>query len=217
MKTERRFIAGPVPARIEERAGKTPMIAGLASVYYDGTDATQFQLWQDGSDVCVERILPGAFDDALSRPDDVRALVNHDPAMLLGRMSAGTLRLASTSAGLAYEIDPPGTQAARDCMESIQRGDMTGSSFAFVVDAQNFAYQKREGGTLYVREIRSVTLQDVGPVTYPAYEGATAGVRAAGEIIEARAAFDAWLAADRCTLAGRLASIRARAVEVAEG
>lgn len=217
MKTERRFHAGRVPVRLEKRDGGKPVIEGLASVYYDGTDATEYVLWEYPGERCVERIMPGAFDRALAEKDDVRALANHDPACLLGRTASGTLRLASGKDGLAYEIDPPDTQAARDVMESIRRGDMSGSSFAFVVDEQSFSYVRQGDGLLYVREVKSVTLFDVGPVTYPAYGGTEAGVRAAGEIGEARAAFDAWIKADRRTLAGRLASVRARAAEVLAG
>ena len=59
-----------------------------------------------------ERIKPGAFTDSLAN-DDIRALFNHDPNWLLGRSSAGTLRLSLDSVGLRYEIDPPETQQGK--------------------------------------------------------------------------------------------------------
>jgi HK97 family phage prohead protease len=51
---------------------------------------------------------------------------------VLGRNKSGTLRLSVDGIGLRYEIDPPDTQAARDLIESLRRGDVSGSSFAFL-------------------------------------------------------------------------------------
>lgn len=215
---ERRYVS-PAGRRVslESRAAdKAPRISGMAALYYDAANpGSEFILWDDGPDRCVERILPGAFDRALKDADDVRALFNHDPSSLLGRVRAGTLALSASAEGLAYEIDPPDTQTARDLAAMIRRGDVTGSSFAFSAESQSYSYQKRDGGgILYVREVRSVRLFDVGPVTFPAYEGTTAGVRAAGDVAEARAAFESWRRSQNRTIAGRLAAVRARAVEV---
>jgi HK97 family phage prohead protease len=144
-------------------------IVGYASVFYDGTEGTEYALWED----MKERIMPGTFDDALSNPDDVRGLFNHDPNQILGRTAAGTLTLSVDTKGLFYEIEPGDTTTARDVIESIRRGDVDGSSFAFRVLDEEL---KKEDGK-YVREITRVGLYDVGPVTYPAYAAATSGYR----------------------------------------
>jgi HK97 family phage prohead protease len=144
-------------------------IVGYASVFYDGTEGTEYALWED----MKERIMPGTFDDALGNPDDVRGLFNHNPDQILGRTSAGTLKLSVDKRGLFYEIAPGDTTVARDVVESIKRGDVDGSSFAFRVLDEEL---KKEDGK-YVREITRVSLFDVGPVTYPAYAAATSGYR----------------------------------------
>jgi HK97 family phage prohead protease len=159
---------------VETRADGKPMIVGYAARYFDPADpGTEFALWDD----VTERILPGAFDKAV-REDDVRALFNHSPDMVLGRSTAGTLRLSVDARGLRYEIDPPDTSTARDLLESLKRGDVSGSSFAFNIRGENVRKEaKPDGGFRYVRELTDVQLFDVGPVTYPAYPATDAGVR----------------------------------------
>jgi len=62
----------------------------------------------------VERIKPGAFDGAL-KDSDVRALKNHDPNLLLGRETAGTLELSANSRGLT---EPSAKQSFMDAANS---------------------------------------------------------------------------------------------------
>lgn len=175
----------PVPATLEERGeGEQPQIVGRAAVFYDGTEATEFELWEG----MRERIMPKSFDRALKESDDVRGLFNHNPDMILGRTAAKTLMLNKTKQGLDYRIIPGQTTVASDTIESLRRGDVTGSSFAFRVTDQTW---KTIDG-IDIREIRGVELFDVGPVTYPAYEATTAGLRSEGYLDEARKAHAAW-------------------------
>ena len=170
---ERRYLHDGAPAvTVEARAdGIGSTVVGYAAVYYDGTDGTEFRLWDD----LIERVMPGAFDRALSEGDDVRALFNHDPNAVLGRTVAKTLALRSDDRGLRYEIASGETSIARDVTQHIRRGDVTGSSFAFRVTDQDF----RRENDIDIREIRGVELFDVGPVTYPAYTATTTGLRRA--------------------------------------
>lgn len=206
----RRDHNGP-GVRLEARADGKPTVVGYAAVFHRAGDpGTEYELYDD----LVEAVAPGCFDRALREKDDCRALVNHDPGQLVGRASAGTLRLSVDATGLRYEIDPPDTQAGRDMVESVRRGDMTGSSFAFQV--RSLTYSKRDDGR-YQRTLNDVALFDVGPVTYPAYGGASAGVRSA-DGAEGRAAFEAWRrsqAADGCALDWAAHRARAVAVELA--
>lgn len=167
---ERRFVDSHKPS-IETREDGSRKVSGYAAVYFrDDNPDTEFRIIDD----LVERIMPGAFDISITN-DDVRALVNHDPSQLLGRTSAGTLRLSSDDIGLRYDIDIPQTSAGKDVVASIERGDITGASFSFELRSDGVTWTRTEKED--IREIRSVVLYDVGPVTFPAYLATSAAAR----------------------------------------
>jgi HK97 family phage prohead protease len=221
---ERRYITKPglsAAIRADGEGGSKQTLIGHAAVFYDGDEGSEFELWSYAGERCVERVMPGAFARALREADDVRGLYNHDVNCVLGRTTAGTLRLREDSKGLAYECDMPDTQLARDLALSVGRGDVTGSSFSFLPDDQSFREQADEGGgILVIRELNSVRLFDVGPVVFPAYGSATSGLRSAQSPDEARAAYEAWKRGRAATVGGfrakQQAAARARVVEVTE-
>lgn len=129
----------------------------------------------------TERVAPGAFSRAIQE-DDVRALFNHNPDYILGRNTAKTLRLNEDPVGLAFDVDLPDTQCARDLAVSIGRRDITGCSFSFTTRADKWVYN--EDGTVQ-RTILDVELCDVGPVTFPAYPDTDVAVRSLMERIAA--------------------------------
>jgi len=114
-----------------------------------------------------EIIAPGAFDDVLG--DDVRALINHDGNLILARTTSGTLQLSTDEMGLRYEFTIPETSYGKDLAVSMERGDITQSSFAFTVSDDSWE-------TIDGEDVRTITkvarLFDVSPVTYPAYPDA---------------------------------------------
>lgn len=117
-----------------------------------------------------EKISPGAFKKTI-KESDVRGLFNHDPNFVLGRNKAGTLRLSEDKTGLAYEIDLPDTQAAKDLYTSIERGDISQSSFAFkIIKEVRTEPDEDAGETMPLFDIKETRLYDVSPVTYPAYD-----------------------------------------------
>lgn len=122
-----------------------------------------------------ESLAPSAFDDVLSRDADVRALINHNASLVLGRTASGTLRLASDADGLGFEVDLPDTSYAKDLRESIRRGDVTGMSFGFIPG------KHEDGSAPDGRQLRTHTsvaqLLDVSVVTYPAYDGTDVRLR----------------------------------------
>lgn len=175
MKTmERRFVKGA-----EVRALESGHIAGHAAVFNQ-----EYTLYSWGDFELRETIKPGAFGRALRESDDVRCLFNHNADNILGRSAAGTLAMKEDSSGLYYDCDAPDTQLGRDVRTSIKRRDITGCSFAFMPTKQSWRDVVQDGKTIRFRDIEEVELYDVGPVTYPAYEGTDVDARS----LEMRAA-----------------------------
>lgn len=137
----------------------------------------------------VECIDPAAFDRSLGDNPDVRALINHKPSMLLGRTRSGTLRLSKDDMGLHYEIDMPDRQDARDLLVSMERGDISHSSFAFRLMPDGDEWSLTDDD-FPCRTLMAVSIHngDVSPVTYPAYEDTDSGVagRAYKSLAESR-------------------------------
>lgn len=126
----------------------------------------------------IERIDPKAFDGVLN--DDVRALINHDDNMILARTISGTLSLSVDERGLSYEFEVPNTTYGNDLLVSVQRGDISQSSFGFSV-----AEDEWDRGDVRRRTIKKVArLYDVSPVTYPAYPDTSVAMRSLNELDE---------------------------------
>jgi uncharacterized protein len=139
-------------------------LAGYAALY--DTDATIGGLF-------VERIAPGAFTKTLQEGDQ-RALWSHDMAQILGRVSAGTLRLWADKKGLSFELDLPDTQAGRDALTLVNRGDVSGMSIGFSVGRGKETWQLPEkADALPVRIIRELRLIEISVVGWPAYTETT--------------------------------------------
>lgn len=208
---ERRYAGATVELRAD---GDGQTLVGHAAVFFDGTPATEFALW-DGA---VERVMPGAFTDTLKAKDDVRGLFNHDPNQLLGRSSAGTLSLTVDRRGLSYSISLGDTGVARDVVQHVQRGDLKGSSFGFEITDQTWQTEN----SVDIREIRGVRLWDVGPVTFPAYEGTNTGLRdkasafLSQDVNPAFQGWQAWQERQNATDRGIRARQRGRLIRLAE-
>lgn len=165
---ERRFVKGQ---QVKLRAaGAKPGIEGYGAVFNQQYDSGWF----------IETIKPGAFSRALEEKQDVRCCFNHDPSNLLGRTKNKTLTLAQDSTGLHYDCDlNPDTRIATDVHAMVDRGDLDGCSFSFVVRKCSWREETDdEGRTTNYRDIEDVDLFELGPVTFPAYEGTSVGARA---------------------------------------
>ena len=122
-----------------------------------------------------ESIAHGAFDNTIS--DDIRALINHDTTLVLGRTKAGTLQLRTDSHGLWGHIDiNPNDSDAMNLYNRVQRGDVDQCSFGF--DIINEETEFREDGSIHWT-IKEVKLYEVSPCTFPAYSETSISARAA--------------------------------------
>ena len=165
---ERRLFANEFRV-VDDKKKKSKKIIGYASVFNsDSQDLGGF----------IERINPNAFDNVIEDNQDVRALFNHNADLgVLGRTTSGTLRLSVDEKGLKYEIDAPDTQLARDLIASMERGDITQSSFGFTISENGDSWDEDSEG----RTIRTISqveqLFDISPVVYPAYTDASVALR----------------------------------------
>lgn len=120
-----------------------------------------YELWQDA----FETIDPGAFDETIG--DDVRALINHDTTLVLGRTTAGTLTLKVDERGLwgSVLINQNDTDAM-NVYARVQRGDVSQCSFGFDI-LEEKREERNDGSTVWT--LLRVKLYEVSVCTFPAY------------------------------------------------
>ncbi len=135
-----------------------------------------------------ESVAPGTFLSSLS--GDVRALTNHDSTLVLGRTTAGTLKLREDDVGLWGDviINPKDSDAV-NTYERVKRGDVSQCSFGFRITKEDT--EVKDDGSVHWT-IREVELYEVSVCTFPAYEATNVQARSE-QLAEIRAReFDAW-------------------------
>ena len=151
--------------RIAEN-GDTKTVTGYAALYNTrSVDLGGFE----------EVLEPGCFDSVMETNPDVFALFNHDPDSILARSTSGTLKLSLDEKGLAYSFEMPDTTLGNDLSVLMKRGDIRGSSFAFVTGKAEFRSDDSGKSVRYISNIAS--LHDVAVVSTPAYPKAGAAIR----------------------------------------
>lgn len=127
-----------------------------------------------------ERFAKGAFAKTISDGADIRYLFNHDPNAILARTKSGTLKLSEDRTGLAVDANLAPTTVGRDLAILMERGDVNQMSIGFEVVRDQWEEVRGDDGNTYERRtVFEAKLYDVSAVTYPAYEGTDAGLRAA--------------------------------------
>lgn len=120
-----------------------------------------YEMWPGAT----ESVAEGAFDETIG--DDIRALIDHETRLVLGRNSAGTLELKQDSHGLWGSIlINPNDQDAMNLYARVQRGDVNQCSFGFdILDEET---EFLEDGSVHWT-INRVKLYEVSVCTFPAY------------------------------------------------
>ncbi len=143
-----------------------------------------YQIFDDLS----ESVAPGAFDDTLG--DDIRALINHDSSLVLGRNTAHTLDLRQDEHGLWGSITiNPNDQDAMNLYARVQRGDVDQCSFGFDILSED--YDVRDDGSVHWT-IKKVRLYEVSVCTFPAYEETNVKARSAQRDEIKKRSLEAW-------------------------
>ena len=155
------------------------------------TALTQFETREDGEDLFIEgyfavfnsnydlgygmseSIAPGAFTDTLA--DDIRALVNHDTTLVLGRTSAHTFEVRQDERGLWGKVKiNPNDQDAMNLYARVKRGDVNQCSIGFDILDEETEYL----GENVHWTIKSVKLYECSACTFPAYVETAISARA---------------------------------------
>lgn len=145
-----------------------------------------------------ESIAPGAFDGTLS--DDVRALINHDTTLVLGRTAAHTLELRQDERGLWGRIAiNPNDSDAMNLYNRVKRGDVNQCSFGFDILEEDTEFR---GDDEIHWTIKAVKLYEVSCCTFPAYEETSIAARQRDAEELKKRALEAWKEKQRQRLKG---------------
>ena len=154
-----------IASKFETRESEEGLfIEGYFSVFN-----SNYELWAGAT----ESVAPGAFANTLG--GDIRALIDHETRLVLGRNKSGTLELREDSHGLWGRIKiNPNDQDAVNLYERVKRGDVDQCSFGF--DIINEDTEVRDDGSVHWT-IREVRLYEVSVVTFPAYTETSVSAR----------------------------------------
>ena len=153
-----------------EEVEKKGRITGRPIVYNSLTDIGYF--W--------EQIAPGALDHTDLR--DVRLLINHDTSRIpLARSRRNnensTMQLIPVVEGMDFraDIDIENNAEARALYSAIERGDISGMSFMFIIDGEEWTDLDTDKPTRTITSISKV--YEISAVTFPAYEDTSINVQ----------------------------------------
>lgn len=155
------------PLLLRDAEGKeSRIIEGYAIVF-----GAESQILCDGYGYFVETIDRAAIDEVKLKTIDIRCLLEHNSERLLARWrnGEGTLTLSVDAHGLKYRFEAPNTPDGETALELVRRGDIFGSSFAYLADEDTVVWGKKPDGTptRHVMNIRY--MEDVSLVSRPAY------------------------------------------------
>lgn len=169
----------PEPDGTEDTAPGGSTLYGHFAVFNAWTEINS---WMEGR--FIERIAPGAFAATFaSRANQIRVLYDHGNDPTIGNKPLGTpLVLREDTTGAYYEVELFSADYVEELKPALAAGQM-GASFRFRVMAEEWVTPSESTSwnpeKLDERTITAVELYEFGPVTFPAYAEATAGLRSA--------------------------------------
>lgn len=164
MELKRWQLGGPTQFRAEEQ-DEQRVIEGYFAVF-DGTYELAI-----GATESIDR---NAFDGELD--GDVRALIDHDSRLVLGRTIASTLELRVDAHGLwGRIIINPDDQDAMNLYARVKRGDVSQCSFGFDILDEERTINESTGAVHWL--IKRVKLYEVSVCTFPAYQSTNVSAR----------------------------------------
>jgi HK97 family phage prohead protease len=138
----------------------------------------------------LERIAPGAFTRTFAEDRaSLRVLFQHGKDPQVGDKVLGPLvDVGEDARGAYYEVPLLDTSYNRDLLPGLEAG-LYGSSFRFRVTGEEFVARVKRSAhnpdALPERTIRAAKVFEMGPVTWPAYPGTTAGIRSLTDLFMA--------------------------------
>ena len=169
--------------RAEQNDEGVGIITGRPVVYNSKTDLGWF----------AEIIERGALDGADLK--DVRFLVNHNTSMIpLARSrnnnANSTMQLTVDEQGMAIRVnlDVKNNSTARELYSAIERGDLSGMSFMFHIDDEEWSELDSDYPTRHIKRISNVV--EVSACTFPAYDDTTINTRNKEALESARSALE---------------------------
>lgn len=176
---ERQIRSGAAQFRAEDQDG-VRRISGYFAVFGD-----VYEMWPG----MTESIDPHAFDGAIS--EDIRALIDHETRLVLGRTGPNTLRLRVDNHGLWGDIDiNPEDVDAMNLYARVKRGDVSQCSFGFDILDEERSVNANTGDVHYT--IKAVRLYEVSVCTFPAYKATGVEARAQQERQKKKREFEHW-------------------------
>lgn len=188
-------------------------LVGYAAVF---NEWTEIDSWEGRF---LERLVPGAFARTLQHRGAPKILFNHGMDPQIGDKPLGKGTAVEDERGLLLTVPLDDTSYNRDLKALIASGAIDGQSFRFSVPKGGDRWDDDPPASdhnpdrLPERTLVEVACPEAGPVTFPAYEATTAGIRS-------RQAFAAWLAippaARAVALAGEIPDLSATVTDTAE-
>ena len=174
---------------------KSRTVEGYAMLF--GVRSVNLTPWSSTREV-YEIMEPGCLTADLLNRSDVVLTAFHNNQMILGRwrQGKGTLSLEIDQRGLKIRCTLAETATADELLCAIERGDISGMSFAFTADEEDnengvsyerTAEQTADGKEVWLRHVKKVTgLYDVTIAGHPAYEQTTIEAREVDEFLDAK-------------------------------